>query len=125
MTNEFANHAVVVYVLTLLVTFHRVTTKFDLEPRLTRWATRRAAPRSANCCTKTRETLTTRLRSVVRGKRFVTTHGPLNHEPVSCLRIAKIGAHGQNLESRMPVRRVHASHRAVVMRPSQILREYR
>ena len=122
MTNEFGNHAPMVYVLTLLVTFHRVTTKFDLDPRLTRWATRRAAPRSANCCTKTRETLTTRLRSVVRGRRFVTTHRPLSHEPVSYLRIAKRGA---NLESRMPVRRVHASHRAVVMRPSQILREYR
>ena len=47
------------------------------------------------------------------------TLGALNHEPVSYLRIAKIGAHGQNLESRMPVRRVHASHRAVAMRPSQ------
>jgi hypothetical protein len=27
-----------VYVLTLLVTFHGVTTKFDLDPRLTKWA---------------------------------------------------------------------------------------
>ena len=53
MTNEFANHALVVYVLTLLVTFHRVITKFDLDPLLTRWATRRSAPRSANCRTKT------------------------------------------------------------------------
>jgi hypothetical protein len=26
-----------VYVLTLLVTFHGVTTKFDLDPRLTKW----------------------------------------------------------------------------------------
>jgi hypothetical protein len=38
MTNEFGNHAPMVYVLTLLVTFHRVTTKFDLDP-LARWAT--------------------------------------------------------------------------------------
>ena len=98
MTNEFANHAVVVYVLTLRATFHRVTTKLDLDPRLTRWATRRAAPRSANCCTKTRETLTTRLRSVVRGRRFVMTLGALNHEPVNYLRIAKIGAPRQNLD---------------------------
>jgi hypothetical protein len=27
-----------VYVLTLLVTFHGVTTQFDLEPGLTKWA---------------------------------------------------------------------------------------
>jgi hypothetical protein len=27
-----------VYVLTLLITFHGVTTKFDLDPGLTKWA---------------------------------------------------------------------------------------
>jgi hypothetical protein len=34
----------IVYVLTILVTFHGVTTKFDLDPRLTKWAD---APRCA------------------------------------------------------------------------------
>ena len=33
-----------VYVLTILVTFNGVTTKFDLDPRLTKWAD---APRCA------------------------------------------------------------------------------
>jgi hypothetical protein len=34
--NEFANRALVVHVLTLFVTFHGVTTKFDLDQRLIR-----------------------------------------------------------------------------------------
>ena len=34
----------IVYVLTLLATSHGVTTKFDLDPRLTKWAD---APRCA------------------------------------------------------------------------------
>jgi hypothetical protein len=54
-----------VYVLTLLITFHDVTTKFDLDPGLTEGATPRAAQRSANCCAKTQETLTTSPRSAV------------------------------------------------------------
>jgi len=64
-----------VYVLTIFVTFNGVTTKFDLDPRLTKWG---AARRSANCCAKTWETLTTWSRSVVIGRRILRSVGALN-----------------------------------------------
>ena len=48
-----------VYVLTLLVTFHGVTTKFDLDPRLTKWGDEPRCQATATCCAKTWETPTT------------------------------------------------------------------